>query len=290
MNAIHRVSDRKTRSIREVKTVSTGLPTQDGAGVRLTRLIGTDTLNILDPFLMLDVIESDENADYIGGFPSHPHRGFETVTYLMHGKIRHKDNAGHEGVIESGGVQWMTAGRGIIHSEMPEQEDGLLHGFQLWVNLPAKEKMSAPAYQEFTAQQIPKEMESAGIETRVISGATDAGTLGPVKNDFVHPRLFDVRLQQNSQFEQSVDESDNVFIYLMEGQLRIGNQGQRLEKQSLAVLGAGDTVHIEADEDARFLFASAQPLNEPIARGGPFVMNSKEQVLQAFEDFQINQF
>src|SRR5210317_415529 len=171
-----------SKRVREVVTTTPGVPATDGDGVRMTRIIGSQELNMLDPFLLLDAFESDQPQDYIGGFPSHPHRGFETVTYLLAGRMRHKDSAGNEGVIEPGGVQWMTAGKGIIHSEMPEQEDGLLMGFQLWVNLPASAKMSTPAYQEFPPQGVPLEQRDNGTRIRVISGTTSEGTRGPIQN------------------------------------------------------------------------------------------------------------
>lgn len=181
-------------SNRELISVYKGMATSDGAGVKLTRIIGSPRLNMLDPFLLLDCFESDQAQDYIGGFPEHPHRGFETVTYLLNGRMRHKDNAGNEGVIEPGGVQWMTAGRGITHSEMPEQENGLLQGFQLWVNLPRAEKMTAPHYQEFNASAIAVEALADGGQVRVIAGKTDLGTTGPVVNNYVSPIYMDVTL------------------------------------------------------------------------------------------------
>jgi len=187
---------------RELLTVTSGQATTDGDGVKMTRIIGSQELNMLDPFLLLDAFESDQPQDYIGGFPSHPHRGFETVTYLLAGRMRHKDSAGNEGVIEPGGVQWMTAGRGIVHSEMPEQENGLLMGFQLWVNLPARAKMSEPGYQEFPPSETPLEQREDGTEIRVISGVTSQGTAGVVNNDFVKPTYMDISLPAGNTFEQ----------------------------------------------------------------------------------------
>ena len=207
---------------REIVATTPGVPASDGAGVRMTRIIGSPQLDLLDPFLLLDCFESDRPEDYIGGFPSHPHRGFETVTYLLAGRMRHKDNAGNEGVIEPGGVQWMTAGRGIVHSEMPEQEDGLLRGFQLWVNLPARAKMTAPAYQEFGPDQVPLERRDDGTTVRVVAGTTAEGTRGAVRNDYVEPTYLDITLPPGGRFEQAVAAGDNAFVYAIEGKLAVG--------------------------------------------------------------------
>ena len=272
---------------RELDLVTPGQPAMDGDGVKMTRMIGTPELNLLDPFLLLDAFGSEQAEDYIGGFPAHPHRGFETVTYLLAGRMRHKDSAGHEGVIEAGGVQWMTAGRGIVHSEMPEQEDGLLQGFQLWVNLPASEKMQKPVYQEFPAAEIAHEYADNGSVVRVIAGRTNRGTRGPVANQIVDPLYFDVSLPNQQRFEQRVEKDHNTFIFVIEGELSIGDeQGTR----KLGILTEGDEIVVFARGDTRFLLISGRPINEPVARGGPFVMNTKAEVLQAFEDFQTNRF
>jgi quercetin 2,3-dioxygenase len=275
---------------KELRTITSGMPAMDGDGVRMTRIIGSPELDMLDPFLLLDCFESDQPQDYIGGFPDHPHRGFETVTYLLAGRMRHKDSAGHEGVIEAGGVQWMTAGKGIIHSEMPEQEDGLLQGFQLWLNLPAREKMCRPAYQEYSASELGQERSDNGVEIRIMSGTSNNGTTGPVINEYVHPVYMDVSLASEQVFEQTVGAGDNTFVYVIEGGLLIGDEQQKLGERQLGILNKGEQVVISADMASRFLLASAQPLNEPVARGGPFVMNTKEEVLQAFQDFQNNTF
>lgn len=276
--------------VRELTSITSGLPTTDGDGVKMTRLIGTPELNMLDPFLLLDAFESDQPQDYIGGFPSHPHRGFETVTYLLAGRMRHKDSAGHEGVIEAGGVQWMTAAKGIVHSEMPEQENGLLQGFQLWLNLPESEKMNDPAYQEFPVNDIPVDRLENGSEIRVISGQTNQGTKGPVINNYVNPIYMDITLPAGQQFEQTLNSSDNAFIYVIEGLLSVGELQKTITNREMGILGNGDQVSVTAKETSRFLLIAAQPLNEPVARGGPFVMNTKAEVLQAFEDFQNNRF
>ncbi len=275
---------------RSLQQVISGVPTTDGAGVQITRIIGTSELNMLDPFLLLDAFESNNPEDYIAGFPDHPHRGFETVTYLLAGRVRHKDNAGHEGVISPGGVQWMTAGRGIIHSEMPEQEDGMLHGFQLWVNLPASEKMQAPAYQEFSAEEIAVEHLGSGVEVRVIAGTTDHGTRGPAENTFVSPLYMDVLLPAGQKFTQAVDEAANAVIYLIEGELAVGFTHSKLAPHQLGVLQGGKQIVVTATVGSRFLLIAGRPLNEPVARRGPFVMNTRAEVLQAFDDYQNNRF
>jgi redox-sensitive bicupin YhaK (pirin superfamily) len=282
--------DLKAHRVRELVHATRGRPASDGDGVRMIRIIGTPELDMLDPFLLLDAFGSDRPQDYIGGFPSHPHRGFETVTYLLAGRMRHKDNAGNEGVIEPGGVQWMTAGRGIVHSEMPEQENGLLMGFQLWVNLPARAKMTAPGYQEYPPSGVPLEERADGTRVRVVAGTTSAGTVGAVKNDWVKPTYLDVTLPTGSGFEQAVDAGDNAFLYVIEGDLAVGQPQSRLSARTLGILGPGDTVRVRSDAGARFLLVAAQPLNEPVARGGPFVMNTREEIVQAFDDFRHNRF
>ncbi|MBT3014080.1 MAG: pirin family protein [Candidatus Thiodiazotropha sp. (ex Lucina aurantia)] len=273
---------------RGIKQVVVGQETSDGAGVRLTRVIGGPQLPQFDPFLLLDHFVSDDPDDYIGGFPPHPHRGFETVTYLLAGQVEHRDNAGHTGLLETGGVQWMTAGRGVIHSEMPQQQDGLLSGFQLWVNLPAGEKMIDPRYQEFDRQAIPLEARSDGVEVRVVAGQTSRQTRGPV-SELVTPALFyDITLPVGTRFEESLPETYNGFVYLIEGAVSI--DGIDLEVNSLAVLDQGDSVEITAQEPSRLLLVAGQPLHEPIARRGPFVMNSEAELQQAFNDYQEGRF
>jgi redox-sensitive bicupin YhaK (pirin superfamily) len=281
-------------STRNVSRIVTGMPATDGAGVELTRVIGQPALNVLDPFLLLDAFRSDNPDDYIAGFPPHPHRGFETVTYLLAGKMRHKDNAGHEGVIEPGGIQWMTAGKGIIHSEMPEQEDGMLEGFQLWVNLPAEHKMDAAAYQEYSVEQIPVEQRDGGIEVRVIAGVTSQGAKGPVVQPLTDPLYLDVRVPAGQEFTERLPDSHNAFVYVIQGPVNVGtDDGDNLSlgRDDLGILGAGSDVKLVAgDRDVHFLLVAGKPLNEPIARGGPFVMNTREQVQQAFEDYNGGRF
>lgn len=276
-----------------------GVPTSDGAGVKLTRIIGSPQLNMFDPFLLLDCFESDQPQDYLAGFPEHPHRGFETVTYLLNGRMRHKDNAGHEGVVEPGGVQWMTAGKGILHSEMPEQEEGLLKGFQLWVNLPASAKMTEPLYQEFPPESTPLEHREDGTLIRVIAGKTDQGTVGAVRNDYVDPVYMDISLPANTNFMQALPETHNAFVYVIEGEIECKNACEQsgdnvshyVQKNELGVLSKGGCLTVKGGlAGARFLLLAGLPLNEPVARGGPFVMNTRAEVLQAFKDFSQGTF
>ncbi|MCX4191467.1 pirin family protein [Methylophaga sp. OBS1] len=277
-------------SIRELRQIVNGIPVSDGAGVQLKRVIGSPQLNMLDPFLMFDAFGSDRPQEYLAGFPPHPHRGFETVTYMLAGKMRHEDNAGNQGVIETGGVQWMTAGRGIIHSEMPEQEAGLLAGFQLWVNLPAAEKMREPRYQERSAAEIPVETLENGGEIKVVAGQTDQGTRGVIDNAYVKPLYLHVTLPAGSHFVQQVPETDNSFVYVIEGQLSVGDHQRPLNQGQLGVLEKGQTVSLLAETQSQFLLVSGQPLKEPVARGGPFVMNTREQLEQAFDDYREGRF
>jgi redox-sensitive bicupin YhaK (pirin superfamily) len=271
-------------SIRPVQSSLQGQETSDGAGVRLTRLIGGPRLPQLDPFLLLDDFRSDDPQDYIGGFPPHPHRGFETVTYLLAGKLEHRDNAGHTGILQAGGVQWMTAGSGVIHSEMPQQQNGLLAGFQLWVNLPAKHKMTEPRYQEFERQAIPVERRSEGVEIRIVAGETSRQTRGPV-TELITPSLFyDVTMDAGARFAEPLDENYNAFIYLVQGVVSIGQR--QLTERTLAILDEGTSVEITAQAPSRLMLVAGQPIREPVVRGGPFVMNTEDELRQAFIDYQ----
>ena len=300
MSTINNINDKLSQlQNRTVMQQLPGMPTSDGAGVKLTRIIGTPHLDMLDPFLMLDCFESDDADDYVAGFPTHPHRGFETVTYLLNGRMRHKDNAGNEGVIEPGGVQWMTAGKGILHSEMPEQQEGLLKGFQLWVNLPAKAKMSEPGYQEFLPELTPLEQRDNGIEIRVIAGETNQGTVGPVINTHTYPTYMDVSLPANTIFDQTLVNEHNAFIYVIEGEISVqdstssaqGKANNTVKAKNLAVLSKGDIVTVSSNiNGARFLLIAGKPLNEPVARMGPFVMNTQTEIRQAVEDFHSGKF
>ncbi|MBT8085494.1 MAG: pirin family protein [Woeseia sp.] len=274
---------------RGIKQTLGGMAASDGAGVKLTRYIGTPDFDHLDPFLLFDVFRSDNSGDYIGGFPEHPHRGFETVTYMLAGNMRHRDNAGNEGVIRPGGVQWMTAGRGILHSEMPEQQDGLLWGTQLWVNLPRGEKMTEPEYHEFDASAVPVDERADGARVTVVAGDSGNGFFGPVKERPTDPLFFDISLPERSNVVSSVPASHNAFVFVIEGGVDIG--GQAIRAGTLATLGAGDTVSVTGIGDRnRALLIAARQLNEPIARGGPFVMNTREELQQAFRDFRDGRF
>jgi redox-sensitive bicupin YhaK (pirin superfamily) len=281
-------------TLRQVSRIIKGMPATDGAGVELTRVIGQPALPMLDPFLLLDAFRSDRPEDYLAGFPPHPHRGFETVTYLLAGRMRHRDNAGHEGVIAPGGIQWMTAGWGIVHSEMPEQENGLLEGFQLWVNLPAAHKMDRPAYQEYPAEQIPVESRAGGIEVRVIAGMTSQGTRGPVLQPLTEPLYLDVRVPPGGEFTERLPATHNAFLYVIQGPVMardVDGRVVQLRRDDLGVLTHGNTVRVEAGtEEARFLVVAGRPLNEPVARGGPFVMNTRAEIQQAFEDYGEGRF
>lgn len=276
---------------RELGQITTGAPSVDGDGVRLTRYIGGSDLPMLDPFLLLDCFGSDEALDYIGGFPEHPHRGFETVTYMLAGRMRHKDSTGHEDVIGPGDVQWMTAGRGLLHSEMPEQAEGLMMGFQLWVNLPAVRKMTKPAYRAVLAAKIPVEALDHGGAIKVIAGMTDAGTSGPIEITTVAPIFFDVQLAAHSMLTQSVPESHSGFLYVIDGSVRVGRKDSALEAKSLGVLGPGERLMVKAGANsARFLLVAGREIKEPVARYGPFVMNTRQEILQAIQDFQSGHF
>src|SRR5262245_50672313 len=269
---------------RDVTRLVRGQPTSDGAGVKLTRVIGTQALPQLDPFLLLDEFGSDDPAAYIAGFPNHPHRGFETVTYMLEGRMRHRDNKGNEGVLESGGVQWMTAGRGIVHSEMPEQREGRMRGFQLWVNLPAAQKMTAPGYQEFDSDRFELAMPAPGVSAKVIAGKF-GGVSGPVTGIAIDPLYVDLRLGPAISQELPVPAGHTAIIYVFEGAATSGEAS--LPKGVLAVLGDGTRVRVTAgSEGAALLLIAGRPLGEPIARYGPFVMNTREEIAQAFADFQ----
>lgn len=269
-----------------------GVAASDGAGVKMRRLIGHHTVEALDPFLMLDHFHSDNPDDYIAGFPSHPHRGFETVTYMMAGRMRHKDNKGHEGVIEPGGVQWMTAAGGIVHSEMPEQEDGLMSGFQLWINLPRDEKMKPAGYQEFSPDHIPVDSRE-GAELRVVTGTTSRGVSGPVTDVATDPFFAEIRLQPNATLEESLPEGHTVMLAVYDGQIVTeGEKGdEAIAKGRLGVFGPGQAVKLTAGaEGATALLIAGKPIGEPVAWGGPFVMNSEGEVRQAALDFQQGRF
>jgi len=274
--------------LRTLTRLLTGQPTQDGAGVKLVRVIGTQRLPDLDPFLMLDEFSSDEPQDYLAGFPEHPHRGFETVTYMLAGRMRHRDNQGFEGVLESGDVQWMTAGSGLIHSEMPEQEGGLMRGFQLWINLPQAEKMKRPHYQDIAAARIPEVSGADGSRVRVIAGEF-AGARGPVEGVSLAPLYLDLSLPAGSRLTVPVTLGQTALLFGVEGQLEVADTS--LAKGQLGVLSDGDTVQLAGGEQGgRALLLAARPLKEPVARYGPFVMNTQQEIVQAIEDYQAGRF
>jgi len=275
----------------ELIQVTAGRVASDGDGVKLTRLIGGPDLDMVDPFLLLDCFGSDQPLDYIGGFPDHPHRGFETVTYMLAGRMRHKDSEGFEGVVGPGDVQWMTAGRGLVHSEMPEQLEGLMRGFQLWVNLPAQHKMTAPEYRSISASMVPVEASTPGIRAKVIAGETDEGTRGPVETRSGEPLFLDIELEPKTTFSQGVPREHQGFLYVIEGAVRVGNKDTALGENLLGVLGAGERVEFSTDQGrARVLMVSGQPTRESVVRYGPFVMNTRQEIIEAIHDFQEGRF
>jgi redox-sensitive bicupin YhaK (pirin superfamily) len=277
-------------SPRRIERLISGQPTSDGAGVKLTRVLTNDLQQRLDPFLMLDAFGSDQADDYIAGFPDHPHRGFETVTYMIAGRMRHRDSAGNEGLLENGGVQWMTAGRGVIHSELPEQEEGLMEGFQLWLNLPGARKMQAPWYRDFKAPELPRLRTAEGAEVTVIAGQS-AGTAGAVQREVTEPLYLDIHLPAGAHFEQPLPASHNAFIYVYRGQVQLGGQSVPVQKMAILANDAGsDGVRVQADQGSRLLLIAGRPLREPIVQYGPFVMNTKQEIYQAVTDFQSGQF
>jgi redox-sensitive bicupin YhaK (pirin superfamily) len=283
---------RVVANARPVVKVIVGQPTSDGAGVQLTRIVGTQALSELDPILLLDAFHSDDPKAYIAGFPDHPHRGFETITYMLAGRMRHRDNQGNSGLLGPGSVQWMTAGRGIVHSEMPEQQDGLMSGFQLWLNLPAREKMTPARYQDIPAERIPRVKGADGVEIRVIAGSL-ADVRGPVDPAVTEPVYLDVALPANANFATALPRGHAAGVYVFEGAAGVGPHGQEtpLEAGRFGVLGAGDGLAVRAaDQGARLLVIAARPLGEPIARYGPFVMNTQGEIRQAIADYQAGRF
>jgi len=273
---------------RPVTKVVRGQRSSDGAGVRLTRVIGGRPLPDLDPFLLFDEFGSEEASDYIGGFPDHPHRGFETVTYMLAGRMRHGDNKGNTGLLGPGSVQWMTAGRGIVHSEMPEQEEGLMHGFQLWVNLPAKDKMTDPRYQDIAPERIPVVDAGGGVKVRVIAGRFGE-VEGPVSAVVTDPIYLDVALPAGAKFEMPLPAAHNAFAYVFEGGAE--SAGEKVARGELAVLGRGERFAVGADAGgARLVLVAGRPLHEPVAKYGPFVMNTADEIRQAVYDYQSGKF
>ncbi|PXW97645.1 hypothetical protein C7444_104248 [Sphaerotilus hippei] len=271
---------------REVERLVTGTATSDGAGVKLTRVLTQPLQRRLDPFLMLDAFGTDNPDDYIGGFPDHPHRGFETVTYMIAGRMRHRDSAGHEGLLQNGGVQWMTAGRGVIHSELPEQESGAMEGFQLWLNLRGEDKMCAPWYRDIQSDQLPEFITAEGVTVRVIAGRSH-GVDGAVQREFTEPLYLDLHLPAGADLAQALPAGHNAFVHVYRGELRIA--GQAVPAGRMAILKnepASDGVRLHAHAPARALLIAGRPLGEPIVQYGPFVMNTQAQLFQAVEDFR----
>lgn len=273
--------------MRKLETSLPGRETQDGAGVRLTRIFGQTLQQRLDPFLMLDYFRSDDPNDFIRGFPEHPHRGFETLTILLQGRMRHRDNRGHEGVIEAGGAQWMLAGRGIIHSEIPEQDQGHLEGFQLWINLPSEEKMTDPRYQDLSAGDIP-EIRMDRIRVRVIMGRFRE-IKGPIQRPRTEPVVLDIILPKGERLTLPMEKRQRAALFITLGDLRVGDS--LLPHRHLGVLSDDEElVEIEALSESRFLLITGTPLREPIASYGPFVMNSPEEIHTAISDYQSGKF
>ena len=282
-------TDLSSHRFRTVERLVAGVPTSDGAGVRLTRVLTQNLQRRLDPFLMLDAFRNENPDDYIGGFPDHPHRGFETVTYMIAGRMRHHDSVGNEGLLGPGGAQWMTTGSGLIHSELPEQEEGLMEGFQLWLNLPASQKMVAPSYRDIPPAAIPEFSGENGVVVRVIAGSSH-GVLGAVQRPDTDPLYLDVHLPAGSRFVQPIAVGHNAFTYTYRGSVRIDDTAVADRHMAILANNGASAVCVEASEDARLLIVAGQPLNEPIAQYGPFVMNTTEQIHQAMRDYQAGRF
>jgi redox-sensitive bicupin YhaK (pirin superfamily) len=280
--------------IRNIQTVIPGVATSDGAGVKLRRSLGGQQRARLDPFLMLDEFSSNDPNDYVAGFPAHPHRGFETVTYMLEGHMLHEDHLGNKGHLKTGGVQWMTAGRGIIHSEMPQQVSGAMRGFQLWINLPAKEKMKPAGYQDIQVEDIPKVSLNNGGSVKVITGTFEEdgkAIQGPIQDITTAPLFLDVHLPADAQFEHSILKEQNAFLYVYEGDLEVGDPMMPAAKQAAIILGDGDRLKVKAGSmGAQLIVLAALPLHEPIVQYGPFVMNTRAEIEQAIADYQNNRF
>ena len=282
---------------RRLERVILGRATRDGDGVKLTRVLTSDLQQRLDPFLMLDQFGSDDPNNYGGGFPNHPHRGFETVTYMIAGRMRHKDSAGHEGLLQNGGVQWMTAGQGVIHSEIPEQEAGVMEGFQLWLNLPAKDKMCAPGYRDIQSSDIPEVLTAQGVRVRVIAGTFDgvAGAVQrPVETYPTDTLYLDLHFEHDAQIAHTLPSAYNAFVYTYRGAVEIVETPGQMQTVGLHRMGIlrneGEQVQLQAKAGTRVLLIAGQPLQEPIAQYGPFVMNTHAQLMQAVEDFNNGLF
>jgi redox-sensitive bicupin YhaK (pirin superfamily) len=275
---------------RGIERIVEGIATSDGAGVKLTRVLSGKLQRRLDPFLMLDAFSSDNPDDYIAGFPDHPHRGFETVTYMLAGRMRHRDSAGHEGLLENGGVQWMTAGRGVIHSEIPEQEDGVMEGFQLWLNLPAQRKMAAPWYRDFPSGEIPEYVTPQGVKVRVIAGSSN-GVAGAVTREVTEPLYLDIHLPAGAEFSTALPVAHNAFIYVYRGAVTV--DGVQVASRRMGILNNtpdAEGVTLTATGESRLILIAGKPLNEPIVQYGPFVMNTQQEIHQALSDYNNGHF
>ena len=287
MNISNQVALRQSRG---VERITEGIATSDGAGVKLTRVLSGKLQQRLDPFLMLDAFSSDEPDDYIAGFPDHPHRGFETVTYMLAGRMRHRDSAGHEGLLENGGVQWMTAGRGVIHSEIPEQQDGVMEGFQLWLNLPSQRKMSDPWYRDFASGAIPEYVTPAGVNVRVIAGSSN-GVTGAVTREVTEPLYLDIHLPAGAEFSAALPSTHNAFIYVYRGAATV--DGVQVASRRMGILNntpEADGVTVSATGDTRLILIAGKPLHQPIVQYGPFVMNTQQEIHQALKDYNNGHF
>lgn len=274
------------RHSRTVEQLIEGIATSDGAGVKLTRVLTGKLQHRLDPFLMLDAFGSDNPDDYIAGFPDHPHRGFETITYMLAGRMRHRDSAGNEGLLENGGVQWMTAGRGVIHSEIPEQKNGVMEGFQLWLNLPASRKMSEPWYRDINNAEIPEYLIASGVKVRVIAGSSN-GVSGAVTRESTEPIYLDIHLPAGVEFSTALPNTHNAFLYVYRGAVQAGETLVPIKRMGiLRNTPQADGITLTATQEARLILVAGKPLNEPIAQYGPFVMNTQTEIEQAVSDFR----
>lgn len=285
-----RLTEEPISHSRTVEQLVAGKATSDGAGVKLTRVLAQPLQRRLDPFLMLDAFGSDNPADYIGGFPEHPHRGFETVTYMIAGRMRHRDSAGHEGLLENGGMQWMTAGRGVIHAEIPEQEEGVMEGFQLWLNLPSQDKMTTPWYRDFPAADLPDFVTKAGVTVTAIAGASH-GVKGAVTRGATQALFLDIHLPAGTRFTQQLPAGHNAFVYVYRGAVAIA--GTQVPTRRMAILANDDQAdgvvieaQVETSTEAKLLLIAGRPLNEPIAQYGPIVMNTEQEIYQAVNDIR----
>lgn len=290
MNSSENLQSERVSRSRDIERLVEGMATSDGAGVRLIRLLSQPLQKRLDPFLMMDAFGSDDADDYIAGFPDHPHRGFETITYMIAGRMLHRDSAGHEGLLENGGVQWMVAGSGVIHSEIPQQKEGVMQGIQLWLNLPASDKMTQPWYRDFAAEELPRFTTAEAVQAAVIAGHSH-GVAGAMQRPVTQPLYLDLHLPASAIFRQALPAEHNAFIYVYKGGLTVN--GRAAAEGRMAILSNqadADGVIIQAEEDSRAVLIAGQPLRERIVQYGPFVMNSEQEIHQAFTDYRAGRF